>query len=159
MSIRSTAKAIILHEGKVLLNQCYDEHNGSYYSLPGGGQNPFETLHEAVMRECLEETGYQVRPVRFAALCEEICDNEEFKKTYPQYVHKMLHIFVCELQSEEQTAPTESDDMQTGIEWVEFKRLHDIRLLPTAVGENLRTLIERDTPMFLGSAHIPYNHG
>ncbi len=52
MGVRSTAKAIILHKGKILLNQCRDEHNGSYYCLPGGGQNDYENLSEALVREC-----------------------------------------------------------------------------------------------------------
>lgn len=36
--IRSTAKAIILHEGRILLNRCADSRNGTYYALPGGGR-------------------------------------------------------------------------------------------------------------------------
>jgi ADP-ribose pyrophosphatase YjhB (NUDIX family) len=71
MSVRSTVKAIILDKGKVLLNRCYDEPNGSYYSLPGGGRGEIRTLHDALVRECLEETGYTVEPLRFAALMEE----------------------------------------------------------------------------------------
>ena len=53
MSIRSTVKAIIINDNKVLLNRCFDENNGYYYSLPGGGQNQYETLHDAIIRECL----------------------------------------------------------------------------------------------------------
>lgn len=68
MGIRSTAKAIITNKDKVLLNKCFDQHNGEYYSLPGGGQHTYETLHEAVIRECFEETGYCVIPKRFVAL-------------------------------------------------------------------------------------------
>ena len=56
MGVRSTAKAIIINKDKVLLNKCFDKHNGEYYSLPGGGQQTFETLQEAVIRECFEET-------------------------------------------------------------------------------------------------------
>lgn len=72
MSIRSTAKAIILNKNRVLLNKCVDDNNGEYYSLPGGGQNNYETLEEAIARECLEETGYNVKAIKFIALCEEI---------------------------------------------------------------------------------------
>lgn len=72
MSIRSTAKAVIINNDKILLNKCYDEYYGDYYSLPGGGQHTYETLQEAIVRECLEETGYKVKVVRFSALFEEI---------------------------------------------------------------------------------------
>ena len=36
MSIRSTAKAIVVDRGRVLLNLCQDQWNGEYYTLPGG---------------------------------------------------------------------------------------------------------------------------
>lgn len=159
MSIRSDSKAIIIHNNQVLLNKCCDVYNGDYYSLPGGGQETYETMEEAVVRECLEETGYAVAPERFAALCEEICDSEFFRENYPDYAHKMLHIFVCRLTSEEIQPPTETDDMQVGIEWVDMDKLPALRLLPKALGENMMTIIESDAPLFLGSAHIPYNHG
>jgi len=159
MGIRSTAKAIIVDGGKILLNRCHDEHNGDYYSLPGGGQDTYETLYEALVRECREETGYAVKPLRFAALCEEICDDPFIRETYPAYAHKMLHIFVCGLASREAQAPTETDDFQLAAEWVDIGALPGIRLLPQALGERIVRILEDDTPLFLGSAHIPFNHG
>ncbi|MDP4152242.1 MAG: NUDIX domain-containing protein [Bacillota bacterium] len=159
MSIRSTAKAIIVNDGKVLINKCFDKYNGEYFSLPGGGQNTYETLYDAVIRECLEETGYTVSPARFAALCEEICDSEEFREKRPDYAHKMYHIFVCSLTDEERTEPTEKDELQIGSEWVDIDRLNGIRLLPKAVGDNILKIINSDSPLFLDSTHIPYNHG
>lgn len=159
MGVRSTAKAIILDNGKVLLNKCYDQKNGHYYSLPGGGQNQYEPIEEAVIRECLEETGYTATPVRFAALYEEICLDEEIRMIYPQYAHKLYHIFVCSLASEEVTPPTETDDLQLGAVWVEIDKLSSIRLLPKVVGEHILELIEGAPPIFLGTDHIPFNHG
>ena len=159
MSIRSTAKAVILDHGKVLLNRCHDSLNGDYYSLPGGGQNTYETLTDAVIRECLEETGYTVNPIRLAALCETICDSAEFRETHPDGAHKMFHIFLCGITGEPVKTPTEIDDMQIESEWIEVSNLDKINLLPKAVGENITRMIHENAPMFLGSAHIPYNHG
>jgi ADP-ribose pyrophosphatase YjhB (NUDIX family) len=159
MSIRSTAKAIILNDGKILLNKCRDNKNGAYYSLPGGGQNTYETLCDAVVRECMEETGYSVTQIRFAALCEVICDSEEFREKHPEYAHKMYHIFVCALQNDTVVPPTETDDMQIGIEWLDIDRLAGIRLMPRMVGENIIKIIGGEPPLFLGSEHIPFNHG
>lgn len=68
MGIRSAAKAVVVDREKILLNRCHDEENGDCYTLPGGGQHPYETLAEALVRECLGETGYSVVPIRFAAL-------------------------------------------------------------------------------------------
>ena len=159
MSIRSTAKAVIINKNKLLLNKCSDEENGAYYSLPGGGQNQYETLTDAVVRECREETGYSVAPVRFAALCEEICEDMDFRINRPEYSHKMYHIFVCELLSEEAEIPSETDEMQTGTEWIDIGSLENVKLLPKAVGEGILRIIKSETPAFLGSEHIPFNHG
>ena len=50
MSVRNSAKAILLHDGKILVNRCVSRF-GEYYALPGGGQKSGETLIEAVKRE------------------------------------------------------------------------------------------------------------
>jgi ADP-ribose pyrophosphatase len=159
MAVRCTAKAVIVHNGRVLLNRCRDRFNGEYYSLPGGGQNQYESLSDAVIRECREETGYTVMPLRFAVMCEEICDSAEFREKYPQYAHKSYHIFMCELANEERAASTETDDLQIGIEWVEIDKLDEIKLLPNAVGKNIKEIIGGTAPVFLDTEHIPYNHG
>lgn len=159
MSIRSAAKAIIIHNDKVLLNSCYDKNNGKYFSLPGGGQKMYESLREAIIRECLEETGYSVLPDKFAALYEEICDDESFRKSYPDYAHKMYHIFICKLQNSHRERPTEIDAMQEKSEWVEIGHLGEIAMLPKAVGDNILSIINSEVPLFLGSDHIPFNHG
>ena len=157
--VRSTVKAIILHEGKVLLNRCRDPWNGEYYSLPGGGQEQYETLFEAMRRECCEETGYDVEPLRFCALMEEICQDPYIRETYPQYAHKMLHLFVCRLASEQRGEPTETDEWQVGEEWVAPEDVKNRNLLPKAVREHFSELIGSEQAVFLGSSFITHNHG
>lgn len=127
--------------------------------MPGGGQQTYETLFDAVVRECLEETGYTVVPLSFAALCEEICDDVQLRKNYPDYAHKMLHIFICKLSDKPQMPPKETDQFQTGAEWIGFEGLGAVNLLPAAVGKHIKELIDGDRPLFLGSAHIAFNHG
>ena len=84
MAIRCAAKALIVHEGKILLNRCRHSDGSVYYDLPGGGQHPFESMEEAVRREVLEETGMSVCVVRFAAMAEEIYTSEVLRQKYPQ---------------------------------------------------------------------------
>ena len=157
--VRSTVKLIIINDGKVLLNRCYDRMNGDYYSLPGGGQEKYETLEQAIRRECLEETGYSVEPERFAALFEEINENPAFRVEYPQYAHKMLHIFVCTLASEGRAKPSEMDDSQVTCEWVEISDVANLNLLPKIVKERFYELLDSDGAVFLGSDHLTINHG
>ena len=159
MNVRSTVKALILHEGRVLLNRCRDANNGEYYSLPGGGQEQYETMAEAIHRECLEETGYSVEPVRFSALMEEICLDPYIREHYQQYAHKMLHIFLCRLTTTELVEPTETDESQIAIEWVRVEDVGNIKLLPAQVHVAFSRLITEETPMFLGSVYLDHNHG
>lgn len=159
MDIRSVAKAIIINKDKVLLNKCFDEDNGVYYSLPGGGQQIYETLHEAVIRECLEETGYGVIPKRFVALCEEICENPKTRELHPEYIHKVYHIFLCELIDDIAKKPIEIDEMQVGSEWIEIEHLDKIHLLPNVLNKNIVEMIRSQFSIFLGSERIQYNHG
>jgi len=159
MNVRSTVKAIILHEGKVLLNRCRDANNGEYFSFPGGGQDQFETMGEAIQRECLEETGYSVEMVRFAALMEEICLDPFIREHYLQYAHKMLHFFVCRLKTTDRVEPTETDDLQISIDWIPVEDVPNINLLPKELRAVFLQLIAEETPMFLGSVYLEHNHG
>ena len=159
MGVRSTVKAIVLHDGNVLLNRCYDKNNGTYYSLPGGGQQQGESMADALKRECLEETGYSVEPVRFAALMEEICLDPFILEHYAEYAHKMLHIFVCKLASEVKVTPTETDESQVAIEWVDLSSIPSINLLPKQVKAYFSAITGGVCPQYLGTSYLEHNHG
>lgn len=159
MSIRSSAKAIIINKNSVLLNKCFDEHNGEYYSLPGGGQHTSETLEDAIKREVFEETGYSVKIKRFSALFEEICEDPRLKELYPDYVHKIYHIFLCELEHETKNNATEVDTMQISSEWINLEDLDKITLMPKILNDNILRMIKDEVPIFLGTETIMYSHG
>ena len=116
MAIRSTAKAIWLENGKILLNRCQNRTGNVYFALPGGGQRPFETLEETVVREVREETGFSVRPVRLLAVCEEIFGDATIRRDFPEYAHRLHHIFLVERTDEARMSPQEKDFQQMGCE-------------------------------------------
>jgi len=159
MGVRSTVKAIVLHDGKVLLNRCFDKNNGTYFSLPGGGQQQGEAMAEALKRECLEETGYSVELVRFAALMEEICLDPFILEYYAEYAHKMLHVFVCVLASDTVVVPTETDESQVAIEWVDLSSIPSINLLPKQVKAYFSAITDGTCPLYLGTSYLEHNHG
>jgi len=153
MSIRSTANAIIVYDSKVLLVKCHHKEHGYFYVLPGGGQNTYEPFLDALIRECLEETGYTVKPVRFAALCEQIWTNPAMREQHPDSTHSMRHYFICELTGNDSTEPTEKDDMQVGVEWVPLDDLSSVVFFNKTIGDNLYDIIYGNAPLFLGTEY------
>jgi len=58
---RLSAHAVITDAaGRVLLLKA--DYGDQAWGLPGGGLEPGETLHEALLRECREELGCEVTP-------------------------------------------------------------------------------------------------
>lgn len=154
--IRNSVKALIIEENKILLIHCHDPQSGDYYALPGGGQNTYEPMMDALQRECLEETGYLVKPQRLAALCEEIITSPEYQKAYPEYCHKLYSIFLCKLvdnqtTKESQAAPQIADNQQIGVEWVELEKIDELRLLPRLCSERIREIIQGLENTWLGT--------
>lgn len=56
--IRTSAKAVVIQHGKLLVIKLNDGKE-EWYILPGGGQDSEELLPETVEREVKEETGIQ----------------------------------------------------------------------------------------------------
>ena len=150
MAIRNAAKAIILHKGKILVNRCITENNEVYFDLPGGGQNQFETMEDAVIREVLEETGYKVKIVRFLALAEEINDNKELREKYFDYSHRILHIFLVQLESENVAEITEKDWQQEESVWISIDEIDPIPFRPRQLTGRITDLIRVGSPQYLG---------
>jgi len=151
MAIRSTAKAILLKEGQVLLNQCRDRGGEVYYDLPGGGQRQFETLEEALYRECLEETGRRVRILRLAALCEEMFEDPWLRAHFSEYTHRVHHIFLAELRDGAVAPPGERDYQQAASVWVPLDKLPSLDVRPRLAGEHFGKILASPCPLYLGA--------
>ena len=114
---RNSAKAIVLHEGRILVNRCVSRF-GTYYALPGGGQKHGETLTEAVQRELLEEAGLSVRPMRLSAIYETVSTNR------PEGMnHKIYFVFLCALNDVRPVKPSHQDTFQMGTEWIPLSEI------------------------------------
>lgn len=145
LNIRNSAKALVIHQGKLLVTKCYNHEEGVYYLLPGGGQEPGEKLLDTVVRECWEETGLRVIPheLRFLREC--------FLK---KDVHRVEMIFTCSLTGSSVPDPAAQlnlDEEQVGIEWLSLDNLAAEPLFP----QELRTLISSmssfaSSPVYIG---------
>jgi len=163
MGIRNAAKALIIKDNRILLNKCQNstghtidtiQLNEVYYDLPGGGQNQFETIEEAVSRECIEETGYNVIADRLGAIYEEIYMDNGLRRSYPNYVHKIYFIFVCHILDQDRKTVTEKDIDQIEAQWIDIKDMDNINLYPQALKDNLQLILSSKAPISLGSKRI-----
>ena len=160
MFIRNSAKAIIVSNGKILLNKnendlgdCFLEIpvGAFYYDLPGGGQNKYETVEDAVKRECLEETGYIVEIERLAAIYEEISVNPKFRESHPDYAHKMHFVFLCRLSdADHPKVATEKDKGFIESEWIDIEKVPNVLLYPPIVNKNLQQILKSEYPIYFG---------
>lgn len=149
--IRNSAKAIIV-ENNCLLAITQQDPDGFYYILPGGGQEPGETLHRAVQRECWEELGAEIEPGALLFVREYIGQNHEFA-AHDDDVHQVEFMFECRITTRDMlgTGPL-PDDNQIGIAWLPLHTINEYRLYPLSLRPSLR-LIGSDLPIYLGDTN------
>ena len=159
MAIRSAVKSIVVSKGCILLIKYISESGFVHYELPGGGQEQFEAMEETARREFCEETGYQIKIDRFAALAEEIFLDEELRENYPNYAHRILHIFQGEIISEDLSIEKEIvyDKNQVGCEWMPIERVSDVYLIPRPVKDRLSEIINSKSPVYLSTSYEAIN--
>jgi ADP-ribose pyrophosphatase YjhB (NUDIX family) len=119
VSIRTSARAIIQRDGKLLVIRYRDEQ-GDFYALPGGTQRHGESLVETTKREVAEETGAQVRVGRLRFVRE--CRGSPESRSIPADLHQIELFFDCELNSQCGMA-VEPDPGQAGAEWLTLVEL------------------------------------
>ncbi|MTI71356.1 MAG: NUDIX domain-containing protein [Firmicutes bacterium] len=152
---RLTAKAIIIKDDKVLLNEL---DNGEYYNLPGGGVEVDETLRDTVAREVYEESGLSV-------FVKEMLYVYEYNPIRDDYRYgsrgSLTHVFRCEINEYKDIEPPiviDSNPMNssvsTGCKWVTFEELQDINLVPKINDIIVEDIRRKDfTTRFLENIH------
>lgn len=148
--LRNSAKALIIDNGKVLCTKNRDLL-GDFYLLPGGGQNHSETLKDAVVRECIEETGALIEVGNLYFVREYISANHELAE-FDDSIHQIEFIFACTLSEPLQSrAPHSIDAMQTGVVWIPICELDKYRFYPASLIERIRNFPPADfTHVYLG---------
>jgi ADP-ribose pyrophosphatase YjhB (NUDIX family) len=137
--IRTSAKAVVLHDDHVLLMRAKWDDQECYF-LPGGGQHPGENLSDAVRREVDEETGLTVSVDRLLWLREYIGANHDHPVQEAK-THRIETIFLCTATSDpHQLGGHAQDDVQTGLEWVPLHKIESLNLLPHAIRQPIAAL-------------------
>ncbi|MFS0667932.1 NUDIX domain-containing protein [Peribacillus frigoritolerans] len=80
---------------KILLTKNQDDE-GYFYLFPGGGQEHGETIHNALLRECMEEVGEEVEIGELLHIREYIGKNQEHS-SFDFHVHQVEYYFVSNL--------------------------------------------------------------
>lgn len=132
--IRPSAKAVVVSGGKLLVtrNRTPGDPGDDWHILPGGGQQPGETLAEALRREVREETGFEVEPGRLLWIRELIVERRHDWNLDPNDLHAIEFMFESELLMDHGDGHA-ADLYQVGVEWVGADQLTGLRFYPGAV--------------------------
>ncbi|WJH37498.1 NUDIX domain-containing protein [Paenibacillus sp. CC-CFT747] len=88
-----------------------------YYALPGGAQEPDETLEQALLRECWEELGIKISSSKLVCVREYISHHHEYSFIMKE-VHSIDFIYECEISISNELKSVQADVGQVGIEWL-----------------------------------------
>lgn len=143
--VRSSAKALVLHEGRLLAIRISDGGE-EFYIMPGGGQQAGELLPEAVAREVAEETGLRVSVGDVAFVIE---------GAQGESSHRVDLVFRCELAGEAPETVRHADANQTGYAWLEVATLNRAPLYPSRLRRPIMRLAAgMPQPVYLGNENM-----
>jgi 8-oxo-dGTP pyrophosphatase MutT (NUDIX family) len=127
----SVAALIVDARGRILLVR----HVEGRWMLPGGAVDPGERPAEAMRRECLEEAGIVVEPVRLAG----VYSGPEYRVTYSNGDEAgwMVAVFEASIVSGE---PRASDDETQDVGWFTPAEIEELERAPSTAA-TLRALL------------------
>jgi 8-oxo-dGTP pyrophosphatase MutT (NUDIX family) len=150
LPIRNSVRALIVRNKQVLLlrKRC---RNGEEprYSMPGGGQDRGETLHECVLRECREEIAAKVDIIGLAHVANAFKPLDAKSVSYRQQVE---FVFYCRVpKNYKPRQGSKPDKNQVAVEWVSLQRLQKIDLRPQGMADLVRRAASGRGPIYAGT--------
>lgn len=139
--IRNAVRGLVIRDNQALLlkKEGY-ESGGARYALPGGGQDPGESLIDTLLRECVEEIDCQVT----AGPLLSVNDFIKRRDTEPvRWRHVVEFLFLCELPEGYQphNGPR-PDKHQVDVVWMPIDQLSQIQLFPHYLGDLIPRLCQ-----------------
>ena len=141
-----TARAVLLHRGRVLLLRA-EEPGREYYFLPGGMVRHGERMEDACVREVAEETGIEVRVLRPLYFREFIAARHRRRaRGMPEHHHVVALVFLCEVAGPQAQQDCEAlgafqrdtgAGTVTGLCWKTMAEVEGIEIHPPQVRETL----------------------
>jgi 8-oxo-dGTP diphosphatase len=149
--IRNVVRGVIVRNDKILFLKKMAESGDEYFALPGGGQNPGETLFQALERECLEEiaTTVDIKHLLYVA---------DYFKTRSRDAnashHRQLVEFVFECTVSESYIASigcHPDKHQIDVIWVSINKIDRLVLVPESLPDHLTNLGKSVKSLYLGT--------
>ncbi|HEY9037927.1 MAG TPA: NUDIX hydrolase [Roseovarius sp.] len=126
MSIRIAARAVLVHDARLLLVNAWPGPASDLWCAPGGGANMHESLAVSLAREVHEETGLHIA-------VDAPCLVNEFHASERDF-HQVEIFFRCTLISGALDAGwRDPEGIVTRRRWFAPEELQDIRLKPDAL--------------------------
>lgn len=148
-NIRNAVRAVIIRDSRILLIRKEYEDGSQRFALPGGAQDPGETLTMALDRECREEIGTDVIIVSLL----HVADWFKPRDTVPPSTrHLVEFLFACDV--EETYTPKNGyhpDKHQVEVVWIELDRLGSIPLQPRSLAAYLPHIQQEKSAVYLGT--------
>lgn len=143
--IRTSAKAVIIQDGKLLAIKLNDGKE-EWYILPSGGQGSEEMLPQTVEREVREETGIEVK-------CKELLFVIE--GVHGESFHRIDLVFLCEYLGKAESVTLHNDTNQIGFDWLDLSVLNRLPLFPSKLRRPIMNFYEgKEYAKYLGNEEI-----
>jgi ADP-ribose pyrophosphatase YjhB (NUDIX family) len=151
IEIVNTAKAVIFDGDNVLLIKKEYEDGRTLYTLPGGSQNPGETLQQTLTREMLEETAAAVVIIDLV----KVYEYQQISKSDPGLIrHKIEFAFHCAIDGTyTPIMGPHPDPHQTDVVWFNKQALSEIMLHPQELKNVLLPEALPGTGYYLGKVN------
>lgn len=146
--IRNGVRAVIMKDDHLLLLRKEYEDGSVRYVLPGGSQDPGETLAAALQRECIEEIGTEVSIAGLLYLADFFKPRDTTPPSYRQQVEYYFHCHVpVTYVAHNGSRP---DKHQAGVEWIVLEQLNAINLFPSDLSNLFMSGNLNAHPIYLG---------
>jgi ADP-ribose pyrophosphatase YjhB (NUDIX family) len=149
--IRNAARALIIRRGRILLLRKEGGGRAERFALPGGAQDPGETLQAALNRECIEEIG---TPVEIDDLIH-VADFFKLRDTEPpSRRHVVEFLFRCSVPDDYSPRNGHQPDRhQVEVVWVSVDAVPRLPLFPQFLTTCIPRHQETGDPFYLGTFH------
>lgn len=134
-----------MKEQRLLVQEKHHPLKGHYFTLPGGKQDPGESLVETLLRECREEIGAEISVGRLVHVAEVY----RHKNDPPERQHQLDFIFECSVPEDyEPVLGAKPDPHQTATCWITLENAQQLR--PAYVTKLFSLGCRADREVYLG---------